>query len=341
MLTLLNDKCIPADLPEMCISRTELMKKLQIAAMDRYIYIGAPAGSGKTVTALLWNSFCGRKPLWISLDAYDNVPSVFYKQLSAVLCSTQPNNKNMLSILEDPAFLSSPVEHTVRLIAEMQIDDEQLYTLTLDDLHLINNMNILNSLPAVLKRLCQSFVVLFLSRNEAPESFYNIKTGILKKEKNVISTENLKFSDKELKTYFLKLGRILSEKEAALVLMVTEGLAIGINAIAKSGKIESGNTDYVFANYIREYLWENWDDDLRDFMLKTSIVDEISEKLAITLTGQKNAGMLLENLCAANIFISHVGRDLYRYHHLFLAFLRDMAKESKINFAKLNKAAAK
>ena len=340
MLTLLNDKCIPADLPEMCVPRTELMKKLQAASASRFIYTAAPAGSGKTVTALLWNSVSGRKPLWISLDNYDNVPSVFYKQLSAVFCSTQPHNKNMLSILEDPAFSSSPVEHTIMIIAEMQADDE-LYTLTLDDLHLIYNTNILNSLPAVLKRLPQSFIVLFLSRNTPPESFYNIKTGLLKQEKNVINMENLKFSENELKTYFLKLGRVLTEEETALVLMITEGLAIGINAIAKSGKIESGNTGYVFANYIREHLWENWDKELRDFMLKTSVVDEINEKLAITMTGKKNAGKILDDLRAANIFISNTGKDMYRYHHLFLAFLRDMAIESRINLASLNKAAAK
>ncbi|MCL2765463.1 MAG: LuxR C-terminal-related transcriptional regulator [Treponema sp.] len=341
MLTLVNDKCIPADLPEIHISRTELMKKLKIAALGLYIYIGAPAGSGKTVTALLWNSICGRKPLWISLDAYDNAPSVFYRQLSAVLCSTQPKNKNMLSILEDTAFSSSPVENTIRIIAEMQLDDKNLYTLTLDDLHLISNMDILNSLPAVLKRLPRSFIVLFLSRNAPPESFFNTKTGILKQENSVINMEHLRFSEKELKSYFLKLGRVITEEETALVLMVTEGLAIGINAIAKSKKIESGNTEYEFANYIREHLWESWDSDLRDFMLKTSIVSEINEKLAVTLTGLKNAEKTLQNLCAANIFISHVGKDMYRYHHLFLAFLRDMAKESKINLAGLNKAAAK
>ncbi|MCL2759703.1 MAG: LuxR C-terminal-related transcriptional regulator [Treponema sp.] len=341
MLTLINDKCIPANLPELCIPRNELMKKLQMAAQGFYVFIGAPAGSGKTVTALLWNSVCERKPLWLSLDAYDNVPSVFYKQLSAVLCLAQPDNMKMLSILEDTAFSSSPVENTIRIISEMQADDKNLYTLTLDDLHLITNSDILNSLPAVLKRLPQSFVVLLLSRNEAPESFFHSKNGILKHDKNSINMENLKFSEKELKSYFLKQGRIITEEETALVLMVTEGLAIGVNAIAKSKKIESGKTEYVFANYIREHLWETWEEDLRDFMLKTSIVDEINEKLAVTLTGIKTAGKILQKLCAANIFISHVGKDMYRYHHLFLAFLRDMAKESKINLAALNKAAAK
>jgi LuxR family maltose regulon positive regulatory protein len=348
MLSLVNEKCIPAALPEVHIPRQELMKKLHLAAADRFIYIGAPAGSGKTVTALLWNAVCrqtpsGRTPLWITLDAYDNVPSVFYKLLSAVLCSTQTNNQNMQDVLADPAFSSSPVEYTIRLMTELQVD-ENLYTLTFDDLHLINNPDILKSLPAVLKRLPRSFVVLFLSRNEPPQPL----RVMFKDEKTaVIGRNSLKFSEKELKTYFKNLGRALSDKEAEFVLMATGGLAIGINAMAKSESTAgitrhgSGKNEYVFAHYIREQLWANWEKDLQEFMLKTSVVDEMTEKLASTLTGCKNAGKVLGDLCASNTFVSQTGKDLFRYHHLFLDFLRDMARESGMNLAVLYKAAAK
>jgi len=354
MLSLVNEKCIPAALPELCVPRQELMKKLSFAASDRFIYMGAPAGSGKTVSALLWNSFCRkessiqeyRKSLWISLDVYDNVPSVFYKLLSAVLCSTQPDNKNMHDLLSDSAFSSSPVEYTIRIISEMQ-HDESFYNLTLDDLHLINNPEILNSLPSILKRLPQPFMVLFLSRNEPPqplkELFRNEKTAF-------IGPELLRFSPKELKVYFNYLGRSLTDEETGTILLATNGLAIGINAISKiavnsqiaSGNQEnSGHTEYVFANYIRDHLWDKWDINLQEFMLKTSIVDEITEKLAITLTGRTDAGKMLQELCSANTFVSHVGKDMFRYHHLFLSFLRDMVKEKGLNLSYLYKAAAK
>ncbi|MDR2541909.1 MAG: LuxR C-terminal-related transcriptional regulator [Treponema sp.] len=343
MLSLVNEKCIPAVLPELCIPRQKLMKKLKTGG--RFIYIGAPAGSGKTVSALLWNSVCElekRKSLWISLDAYDNVPSVFYKLLCAVFCSSQPENENMRSLLTDTAFSTSPVEHTVRLIAEMQ-PDESLYTLTFDDLHLLNNPDVLKSLPMVLKRLPNSFTVLFLSRNEPPEQL----RALFRDEKTaLIDREALRFSENELKAYYRSLGLVLTDEEAGLVLMATGGLAIGINAIAKSTGIktpgiESSKTEYVFANYIREQLWESWDEGLRAFLLKTSVVDEMTEELAATLTGRKDAGKILHELYASNTFVSQVGKDLFRYHHLFLDFLREMAKESGIKLTALYKTAAK
>jgi len=274
--------------------------------------------------------------LWISLDAFDNVPSVFYKLLASVLCSTQPHNENMFSVLTDPAFSSAPVEHTVRLLAEMQ-PDERLYNLTFDDLHLIDNPDILKSLSVVLKRLPRSFIVLFLSRTEPPQSvrelFRNEKTAF-------IGIDDLKFSEKELVQYYQNLGRELTEEEAGFVLMATGGLAIGINAIAKSGHNQSGKMEYNFESYVRGQLWVNWNKNLRDFMLKTSVVDEMTEKLSITLTGRKDASLVLQELCATNTFVSRAGKDLYRYHHLFLDFLRNMAKESGIKFAPLYKAAA-
>ena len=219
--------------------------------------------------------------------------------------------------------------------------DERLFTLTIDDLHLLNNLDILKSLPLALRRLPRSFVVLLLSRNEPPEPlrvlFKNEKTAYIR-------LEDLAFSEKELKAYFNNLGRSLSQEEARFILMATGGLALGVNAYAKSGMGKaayiSGKTEYVFANYIREQLWESWDKSLRDFMLKTSVVDEMPAPLVAALTGRKDADTMLRELCASNIFVSQAGRDMFRYHHLFLDFLRNMAKESGMNMRPLFKAAA-
>ncbi|MDR0443018.1 MAG: hypothetical protein LBH44_06400, partial [Treponema sp.] len=338
MAALLNEKCTPAALPEICAPRRELMLKMRRAAASRFIYLGAPAGSGKTVTALLWSAATASgQALWIGLDTYDNIPSVFYKLLASVLCSIQPDNENMQAILADPNFSSMPVENTVRLLAEL-LPDENQYTLTLDDLHLISNPDILKSLPLVLKRLPRSFTVLFLSRNEPPQEFRELFRD---ESTALIGAAELRFSETELKDYFLSLGRSLTKEETGFALLASGGLAINVNAIAKSRRIDSENIEYAFERFIREYLWENWDKRLRDFMLKTSVVDEMNAQLAAALTGRKDAPVVLLELCANNTFISRAGQDMFRYHHLFLDFLRNMAKECSLNLSAANMAAAK
>ncbi len=49
-----TDKLVPIELPEICAPRLELLGRFDKASAKRCIYVGAPAGCGKTVSTLLW-----------------------------------------------------------------------------------------------------------------------------------------------------------------------------------------------------------------------------------------------------------------------------------------------
>jgi LuxR family maltose regulon positive regulatory protein len=66
----------------------------------------------------------------------------------------------------------------------------------------------------------------------------------------------------------------------------------------------------------------------------------MTEELAATLTGRSDAGTLLRELCANNFFVSSAGNGSYRYHHLFLDYLRGVLRGSGMDEAALNKIAA-
>jgi LuxR family maltose regulon positive regulatory protein len=134
----LNSKYSPAVLPEVYAPRHELLSLFHKAAARHFVYVGAPAGSGKTVSALLWLNASGRKSVWIGLNEYDNAPAVFYKQLATGIFSLQPDNEGMRGLLTDPNFSATPVEHTIKLITEMR-PDNTLCAVVLDDVHLITN----------------------------------------------------------------------------------------------------------------------------------------------------------------------------------------------------------
>lgn len=335
-LLFLNEKFAPAALPEICAPRNELLELFHCAAKDHFIYVGAPAGSGKTVSARLWLNACGRKTIWIGLDQYDDSPSVFYKLLSTGLFSMQPENRNMKEILESSSFSASPVEHTIRLLSEFLWDDER-YALILDDMHLLQNGEIFKSLPAIIKRLPRSFVTLILSRSRLPEEF---KPLIKNPKQDIITARELRFSEQEIACYFNSLGRSLSPKESKSAYMATEGWAIGVNAVAKSGQIKSGSGGYIFAQFFEEHLWSNWDESLRDFCLRTCIVDEFDPVLAGKLSGRDNSQEIMEELSRTNTFLSRLHENIYRYHHLVLDYLRAKLESSKLDARKLDKIAA-
>jgi LuxR family maltose regulon positive regulatory protein len=168
-------------------------------------------------------------------------------------------------------------------------------------------------------------------------------------ETGVINAEHLKFTSEEIAWYFSSLGRKISREEAETAWKATGGWPLGINSLAQSVTFEPGKAEYIFTEYIREHLWNKWDSGLRVFMLKTSITDEINLELAAALTGRQDCGEVLQKLCAENAFINRLGNGIYRYHHLFLEFLREMtaaqiaeesAADKNIDLAELNKIAA-
>lgn len=332
---LLSEKFTPTQLPEICAPRRELMKLYHKAAEENFIYVGAPAGSGKTVSTLLWLKSCERRAVWLGLDHFDDTPSVFYKLLATGVYSLQPDNENMRKVLASPSFSASPVDHMVHLISELRPTFER-YVIVLDDMHLITNGEIMKSLPAVLKRLPRSFTVLILSRKDCPEEF---RTRLKYPETQIISSERLRFSEEEIRHYFGSLGRFLTPDESKFAHMATDGWAIGVNAVAKSGQIELGGGQYLFAAYFENHLWNCWEPELRDFCLKTSVVDEFDPDLAARLSGRADAETVMVDLSRTNTFLSRLHDDTYRYHHLFQDFLREKAASS-IKLGPLYKEAA-
>lgn len=332
---MLSEKFTPAALPEVCAPRRSLIGRFDDAAALRFGYVGAPAGSGKTVSTLLWLKACKRKVVWIGLDRYDNAPTVFFKLLATGLLSVQPENVGMRRVLASPSFSASPVEHVIMMLAEMQPPTER-YALVLDDVHLVTNREIMKALPAVFKRLPGAFAVLLLSRNELPDEL----RGVVREPAQLIGADQLRFTEDEIRRYFKSLGRSLTAEESRFAFAATEGWAIGVAAVAKTDKIDSGSSHYLFASYFESQVWNAWDPDLREFCLRTSVVDEFDPELARLLTGRPDARAVMDELNRTNTFLSRLHGDAYRYHHLFQDFLREKAAADGIDRPKLCKAAA-
>ena len=328
----LSDKFVPAQLPEICAPRKSLLTRFDEAAMDGFVFVSAQGGSGKTVTTLLWLNKNKRIPVWIGLDHYDNSPSVFYKLLATGLYSLQPDNENMGRILTDIAFSATPVEHTVELLSELRPETER-YVIVLDDFHLITNNEIIKSLPIILRRLPHTFTVFILSRGDVP---VELEPFIKDKKRNVIRRESLRFTETEIRHYLNKLGHFLTPDETKFIYMATDGWAIGVNAIALSGKIADGSGDD-FAHFFKDLAWNAWDSKLRDFCMRTSIASEFNAELAAALSGRCDAAEVMEDLSRSNSFLSRLHGDVYRYHHLFQEFLQKQLNESGADIASIYK----
>ena len=326
---------LSVSLPEICAPRNELLQVFDQCAKKQYINIQAPAGYGKTVSTLLWlkNSNC--KFAWFTLDEYDNSPQLFYRSLCQRLLALASNNDAVSEILRNPAFSASPVESAIELLSFLNWPEER-YALVLDDLHTIKNEEILKSLPFVLKRLPSQTNVFLLSRSALPE----IMT--LTKDKTAfIGSESLSFTSEEIQKHYAKHDRIITPEEAEKICVYTDGWVIILNAMVISGDSEFYDTNLQSSliEFFEKNFWNNFDEYVQDFLMKTAVVDSFAVKLCEKLTEREDSEKVLETLILRNINLSRLG-DEYRYHNLFLEFLRIKLMKSGIDQNKLIESTA-
>lgn len=320
----INDKFVPTPLPNICADRADTLNLYDTASLKRLAFICAPAGSGKTVTTLLWIKSAGHKSIWFGLDEYDNAPFVFYKMFCTGIMSAQPDNIKMEEILNSPNFFSSPVEHTINLLLQFK-NDNFSYDLVLDDFHTITNKKILKSLPFILKRLPHSFNILILSRKDLPAEFEEFAES---HDYVKISSNELAFSAKEIQSYYRDLGHHISLEQAQSLHDATGGWAMGINVLSKNNVFESpSGSEPLLERYITKNIWDKWDTSLREFLIRTCIADEMDSELCHILTGISNTDEILDKLLIQNLFAVRTSKHTYRYHHLFYEFLKAKLKE--------------
>ena len=333
-----TEKLVPINLPEICAPRARLMDIYRKASEKRCIYVHAPAGCGKTVSTLLWLRESEYKTIWIGLDAYDNTLAGFYRIFCMALFSAVPQEENLAELIKVPEFSASPVEYAIEILSLLSFED-CTYALVFDDFHLITNKEIIKSLIYVFKRLPLSVTIMVLSRNELPETFSQYEeSGKIA----CIGADEQAFKGDEIRRHFASYGRFLTEREAEEVYALTEGWAIAVNALAMSGDFYPGekSPSNPLRKYIKAQIWDKLDRDLRLFMLQTAVVDRFSEELCRKITDNPESQQILLYLLGENMFLSRRETE-YRYHNLFLDFLREeLLEELQINRQALYEKAA-
>jgi len=85
----------------------------------------------------------------------------------------------------------------------------------------------------------------------------------------------------------------------------------------------TGDDRYI-VDYLAEEVLQRQPDDVRSFLLLTSILDRLSGPLCDAVTGQGGGKAMLEAIDRGNLFLVPLDdrRKWYRYHHLFADVLR-------------------
>ena len=312
------------------VHRSELNEKLNIGLSRKLILVSAPAGFGKTTVVSDWIDQNKIPTAWFSLDNGDNDPAIF---LSYIISGIQSLHSSFgLSALKLLNSANKPsVESIVSLLINEILSIDQNILLVLDDFHLIKSNEVLKMVTYLLEHIPGNLHIVILTRSDPALSVSRLRSQNQLVE---LRSSDLSFSVNDISVLFnkkLKFG--LSIDDIYSLETKTEGWIAGLQLTALSMKDREDLSGFIQDlkgdnRYIMDYLMEEvlkiQTDDIKEFLLQTSVLEQMSAPLCNAVLNRNDSQIILETLEINNMFVIPLDteRIWYRYHHLFAELLK-------------------
>ena len=319
------------------VARPRLLQRLTEGMGRSLVLVCTPAGFGKTTLLADWVRAGQRPVAWLSLDEAENDPARFWRHVAAALDPVRPGVAERVVALLGPAPLASFEGPVTALVNELAEPAEEV-VLVLDDYHLIQAPAVHASVEFLLEHLPSSLRLVLASRADPPLPLARLRA---RGQLTELREADLRFSSEETATLLrAAVGPDLPEAAVAALGNRTEGWAAGLQLAALSlrGRSDigafvegfSGSHRYVL-DYLAEEVLDRQPQQLRTFLLESSILERLCGPLADAATGRSDSQAMLEQVERANLFLVPLDevRGWWRYHQLFADLLRARLQQQR------------
>lgn len=314
------------------VFRPRLTDRLEESINYNLVLVSAPAGFGKTTLISEWIRL-GRSKVrtaWISLDEGDNDPVRFWVYFIAALQTLQSGcGEEILPWLHSsqPPSIESILTVLINELSAVKSD----CIIVLDDYHLIESIKIHDGISFLIGHLPEKVHLVIATRADPPLPLARFRGKGMMLD---IHTDDLRFTCEEATSLLRELKTPgLSPKDSTALDERTEGWAVGLKMAALSLRDQKDIPGFIAAftgsqRYIMDYLMEEvlqmQSREVRDFLMKTSVLERFNSSLCDFVTERNDSRDILLNLERDHLFIVPLDetRQWWRYEHLFANLLR-------------------
>ncbi len=330
---------VPALRPEI-LHRARLLALFDDLLDKKLIIVAAPAGYGKT-TLLVDFARQSRMPIcWLSLDALDKDPQRFCAYLIAALEQRFPKfGKQSKTVLRSLTGIEQETEHLLSaLVNEIDSQIDEHFALVVDDYQFVDTIPYIRDLFSRFVYLAgENCHVILLSRRLP--TLPDITIMVARQQVSGFDLEQLAFRSSEIRSLFEMDYKItLADHVLEELMRQTEGWITGLHLSAN--RATSGIPDLTrasraagvnLADYLDQQVLSPQPPELRQFLLLTSLLDEIDPDLCTAVFGPGHWKRFVKTVQQNNLFVLPVGVDgkVIRYHHLFQEFLQERIREEE------------
>jgi LuxR family maltose regulon positive regulatory protein len=332
------------------VERPRLFALLDRGALGPVTVLVAPAGSGKTMLLSSW--LRSTKPAgavaWVGVERDEADATRFWGMVMDALrgSGALPADDPLATLTPAPQggqeeFLQRLIEGVGRLPGTV--------FLVLDDLHHLQSQEGLRGLEELLARSPEPLRTVILTRRDPPLGLHRLR---LAGELMEIRGADLHFTGEEAEALMAAAGLAVADEDLARLHRRTEGWAAGLRLAALSLArhdaparfvAEFSGSERTVADYLLGEVLASRPPEIRELLLRTSILERVNGPLADLLTGRKDGHRLLHELEEDNALVVavDVGRTWFRYHHLLGDLLRfELRRQAPEEVAGLHRLAA-
>jgi ATP/maltotriose-dependent transcriptional regulator MalT/DNA-binding SARP family transcriptional activator len=334
---LIHNKVTPPHYVTPTLRRPRLLAWLSENANCRAIVVAADAGYGKTTLIWQWEREVDFPIYWYKLDRNDRDWSLHISYLIEAISQRHSGfghrAHSMLQQLGGPG--SSRPGVAAYLLAEMYERLTEPCTFIIDDWQAVSSVTEVRGLwNQILRDAPPTCRFIFLSRARPQLQFARFKThgGYAG-----IQTDALRFTDREIDDLFRDIyNDPLDATELVELERRTEGWAASLQLVEVSLRERktpderrafinsiTATTDSDLFAFLAEEVLDQQTEQVRNFLLSTSILQQINAELAERLAGVHDGAGILSDLEQRGLFTNRLdaAEARYRYHGLFRDFL--------------------
>ena len=334
MVALTRTKVLLPRRPDNLLTRQRLLDLLYDLLDYRLIIITAPAGYGKTSLLIDLAHHIEMPVCWYALDALDQDPQRFMAHFIASIVQRFPDfGKQSSIVLQSITSAELDWERlTSTIVNETYEQIREHFVIVLDDYHAIGDSEAINRFVARFAQEVDENCHLLLSSRRLL-SLPDLPLMVGRSQVGGLAFGDLAFRIEEIQALMLQNYHLAIPAPAAEKLaQETEGWITGLLLSAQT--MWQGMADRVrlarasgvgLYDYLAQQVLDQQPAPVRDFLLRTSLLEEFDGELCEAVLGpNQDWRRLMDILLRNNLFVLPVdnGETWLRYHHLFRDFLQ-------------------
>jgi LuxR family maltose regulon positive regulatory protein len=330
-MELISTKLEPPLNPGELVARPRLQQRLEGVTKVSLTIIQTPAGYGKTSLLSQWYGALKLSPCqigWLSLDASDRDAVGLLRYVAAALSAGGARFDPPIDRLLATGAYAAPEALVTVMVNSFNKAAAQTYVFV-DDVHVLAQ-GPLTALWQLIDRSPPSVHFIMASRVISDLHLARMRARGRLLELDV---DDLKFTAGEAHDFIARAGdHDLDESELSILGERTEGWIAGIKlaslalrgkSLAKEVLASFTGSHRSVSDFFVEEVLSAQPAEVRDFLLKTSVLDRLCPALCNFVTATANSQPIINLIEGSGLFLLRLDdeRNWYRYHHLFAEFL--------------------